>query len=292
MSTQNTNNDNRPPKSNNTTNFAGAFIILFGLALLLKNMRLDIFPRWIFGWEMILIVIGLVIGVNSKFQKKSSVILIAIGSIFLLKDLVGMSFGKFFIPAMVIAIGIYLIKRNRVVPPLPPLPPEHPDRPDDEYDWDKRVDPDYASGEIFPPTGNYTASSQPVDSHTSTGSAAYANYSAQHDSYLKVDTFFSDTKKSLLTTNFLGGTITSVFGSTKINFLQADIRQAVVLDTFQLFGSTKIIIPPHWQVSSNVASIFGELDDRRPMLDITTDKNKKIYITGTSIFGGLTIKNN
>ncbi|MCL8000606.1 DUF5668 domain-containing protein, partial [Brucella sp. 21LCYQ03] len=71
MNTQNTNNDSRPPKSNNTTNFAGAFIILFGLALLMKNMRLDIFPRWIFGWEMILIVIGLVIGVNSRFQKKS-----------------------------------------------------------------------------------------------------------------------------------------------------------------------------------------------------------------------------
>ena len=152
MSTQNKNNDSRPPKSNNTTNFAGAFIILFGLALLLKNMRLDIFPRWIFGWEMILIVIGLVIGVNSKFQKKSSVILIAIGSIFLLKDLIGMSFGKFFIPAMVIAIGIYLIKRNRVLPSVPPEDPIRP-RPDDEYDWDKRVDPDYASGEIYPPTG-------------------------------------------------------------------------------------------------------------------------------------------
>ncbi|MCL7987980.1 cell wall-active antibiotics response protein [Sphingobacterium sp. lm-10] len=289
MNTQNTNNDSRPPKSNNTTNFAGAFIILFGLALLMKNMRLDIFPRWIFGWEMILIVIGLVIGVNSRFQKKSSVILIAIGSIFLLKDLVGMSFGKFFIPAMVIAMGIYLIKRNRVVPPLPP---EDPTRPDDEYDWDKRVDHFYTVDNDYTADSGNPKDTQPVNASASTGSGPYANYSAQHDSYLKVDTFFSDTKKSLLTTNFLGGTITSVFGSTKVNFLQADIKQAVVLDTFQLFGSTKIIIPPHWQVSSNVASIFGELDDRRPMFDITTDKNKKIYITGTSIFGGLTIKNN
>ncbi len=286
MSTKKMNNDNRPPKTNNTTNFAGAFIIFFGLALLFKNMNMDVFPNWLFGWEMILIVIGLVIGVNSKFQKKSSVVLIAIGSIFLLKDIIGVSFGKFIIPAVVIAVGVYLIKRNRVAP----QPPQGPKDPEDEFDWDKRVDHFYTVDNDYP-TEN-AESHKPVNASASTGfKGSYGNFAPHHESYLKVDTIFSDTKKALLTTNFLGGTITSVFGSTKINFLQADIKQPVVLDTFQLFGSTKIIIPAHWQVSSDVASVFGELDDRRPMMDITTDKNKKIYITGTSIFGGLTIKN-
>ncbi|KKX50479.1 hypothetical protein L950_0210240 [Sphingobacterium sp. IITKGP-BTPF85] len=58
------------PKSNNSKNIIGGIIILIGILLLLKNLDLDFFfPSWIFGWYMILIIIGLVIGVNSNFQK-------------------------------------------------------------------------------------------------------------------------------------------------------------------------------------------------------------------------------
>lgn len=287
MNMQNTNNESMPPKGNNSANMAGAFIVVFGLALLLRNTGLNIIPRWIFSWEMILIVIGLVIGINSKFEKKASYVLITIGAVFLLKDMTGLSFGRFILPMAVVVLGLYLIKRNRNTPTIPP---DRPSKPDDDYDWDKRVDPTFTGR---PYHEDSSTANQPADNYTaeSSDSAKYKKYTTQYENYLKVDSFFSDTKKIMLTSNFLGGTITSVFGSTNINFLQADIKQPVVLDTFQLFGSTKIIIPPHWQVSSNVASIFGELDDRRPMFEITTDSNKKIYITGTSIFGGLTIKN-
>lgn len=290
MQNQQRNNDNNLPKTNNSANIVGAFIVLFGIALLFKNLSWgNVFPRWFFGWEMFLIIIGLVIGINSKFEKKSSVILISIGALFILKDLVGISFGKVIIPAIAIILGVYLIKRNRQVPPVPPENGSTP--PDDEYDWDRRVVPEED------PYGSARVGGEPYSESTYNAqgenppAGKYRKYTTQYDNYLKVDSFFSDNKQVMLTSNFLGGTITSVFGSTHINFLQADIQRPVVLDTFQLFGSTKIIIPPHWQVSSNVASIFGELDDRRPLMEITTDNNKKIYVTGTSIFGGLTIKN-
>lgn len=295
MNNSNESFDNKPPQNNNTANTAGAFIIVFGLAILIKNLNGGhFFPNWLFGWEMIMIMIGLVIGVNSKFQKKSSIVLIVIGSIFLFRDIVGSSFNNLIVPAAVILLGVYLIKRNRSQPMPPPTPGDHPGRPqhkEDEYDWDRRIDPNAADNQEQSATGSENANFGGTASSSSFEGSPYERYSSQFENYLKIDSFFSDTKKILLSENFLGGTVTSVFGSTSINFLQADIKQPVVIDTFQLFGSTKLIIPPHWQVSSNVASIFGELDDRRPIIEIKTDQNKKIYITGTSIFGGLTIKN-
>src|SRR5690606_4553398 len=175
--------------------------------------------------------IGLVIGANSKFEKKSSVILIAIGSIFLLRNMLNIDIGRFLIPAAAIVLGFYLINRNKSTAVPPPHPPGGNN---DDFDWDKRVDPESAYGD---PTESATDKS---DSHafappnSSEQKAFNPNFSPDFENYLKVDNFFSDTKKIILSKNFLGGNITSVFGSTSLNFLQADLNQAVVIDTFQL----------------------------------------------------------
>jgi hypothetical protein len=44
-------------------------------------------------------------------------------------------------------------------------------------------------------------------------------------------------------------------------------------------------------VSPSVSSILSESDDRRVIINHIFDENKKLFITGTSIFGSLTIKN-
>ncbi|MCT1530335.1 MULTISPECIES: LiaF domain-containing protein [Sphingobacterium] len=288
MDNQTTKTDyGKPPKNNKSSNLVGFIIIFLGVAILFKNLNMgNIVPNWMFGWETILIIIGLVIGINSKFEKKSSIVLIIIGSVFLLKNELDIHLGRFLIPAAAIALGFYLINRNKSTPTLPPTTP-----PKDEYDWDKRVTEDYQNNNGGQsPTGTQN----PNDSYAQTDSVHRnygKNFMPDFENYLKVDNYFSDTKKVILTKNFLGGNITSVFGSTQLNFLQADLKQPVVIDTFQLFGSTKIIVPTNWKVYSNISSIFGEVDDRRPMIEVVTDENKKIYITGTSLFGGLTIKN-
>ena len=281
-------NCKKPPRGNRSSSIVGLIILFLGVAILFKNLDMGVLiPSWFFGWEMILIAIGLVIGANSKFEKKSSIILIAIGSLFLLKNMLSIDIGRFLIPVAAIALGFYLINRNKSAPVPPPNPPGS----NDDFLWDKRVDPESPHAD---PSGSVT---EKPDNHafappsSAEQKAFNRNFSSDFENYLKVDNFFSDTKKIILSQNFLGGNITSVFGSTSLNFLQADLNQAVVIDTFQLFGSTKIIVPTHWKVYSNVSSVFGEVDDRRPIIGVVTDDNKKIYITGTSIFGGLTIKN-
>lgn len=275
-----------PPNNNNSSTTVGAIIILFGLFLLLKNLDFGYFlPRWMFGWQMILIIIGLVIGVNSKFQKKSSLILITIGTVFLLKDMMGFNPGKILIPAIAIVLGIYLVNRNRKAPEIPSSPSDTPPRPEnDEFDWDKRVDSTDQQIEQNIPFNN--AYREQNSGHSQKGNSFY-----YAENYLKIDSIFGSAKKIVLSKNFLGGTMTNIFGSTEVNLLQADLTQPIVIDIFQLFGSTKIILPPHWTVSISVSSILGESDDRRVIINHAFDENKKLFITGTSIFGNLTVKN-
>lgn len=211
-------------------------------------------------------------------------VLITVGGIFLLKDIIGLELGRLILPAAAIGLGFYLINRNKSSPVQPPPPSDD----DNDFDWDRRVEPHPSGGSSTPED----LKDSPIAPSDSAEQNSYnKSFGADFDDYLKIDNFFSDTKKNILSKNFLGGNITSIFGSTSLNFLQADLKQPVVIDTFQLFGSTKIIVPTNWKIYPNVSSIFGEVDDRRPIISIVTDDHKKIYITGTSIFGGLTIKN-
>lgn len=275
------NKQQKPPlaKNNKSSTTVGAIIILFGVFLLMKNLDLGYFiPRWLFGWQMILIIIGLVIGVNSKFEKKSAVILIAIGSIFLLKEWLHFSTGKVLIPVLAIIIGLYLIKKNRNIINEDTLPP-NPTSPIDEFDWDKRVI------DLVEIDNNTT------DSKFEQSKNIHTNSTHPKENFLKIEAIFGNTNKIVLSKNFLGGTITNVFGSTQINLLQADLQRPIVIDVFSLFGSTKIIVPPHWIVDTSISSILSETDDRRVIMNHAFEDNKKLYITGTSIFGNVTIKN-
>lgn len=266
-----------PPRGNNkSANIVGAAIVFLGIVLLMRNLDLGFpFPRNIFGWEMILIIIGIVIGINSKFEKKSSIILIAIGGLFLLRRLLDFSFSGIIIPIVAVGVGIYLIVRNRDQPPLPVPPQTPPTQDENEFDWDKRIDTD---ADIDTEQKDYTQ-------HAKT------TYAYEGENYIKVESIFGYAKKIIFSKNFLGGNMTNLFGSTEINLLQADIQQPVALDVFQLFGSTKIIVPPHWIVATTASSILSENDDRRAILTPVKDQNKCLYITGTSIFGSITIKN-
>jgi hypothetical protein len=55
-------------------------------------------------------------------------------------------------------------------------------------------------------------------------------------------------------------------------------------------GGTKIIIPPHWEVRSQLTSVFGNIEDKRTNIG-HTDPNKVLIIDGSSVFGGIEIRN-
>lgn len=279
--------------------WAGIIIVGIGAILLAGRLGLDwLFPRWIFSWDnmwpMVLVAVGLIIGGNSNFRNPASYILMGLGAFFLLKNITDFDIGAFVWPVVIIGIGLWLLtSKNRGGPcrPRPGRRERYRTR-YGHYEWDKRVK-DQPNG---PATSGATAFGEPAASGESDpfGEADSPGSGAEgitNEDYLKSTAVFSDVKKIIISKRFQGGEIVNVCGGTDVNLIQADIQQPIVIDVFQLFAGTKIIVPAHWKIQSEVVSVFGEVDDRRFSQGTPHDDQKVVYIKGTSLFGGITIKN-
>jgi predicted membrane protein len=106
--------NNLNKRGGNDSFTAGAILLIIGIALLFKAMGLS-FAGWLFSWPSILMLIGIVSLVNSKFKSGFGFFMLALGGYFMLK-----SFGFFPVflkpylaPIILIALGIYfLVSRN------------------------------------------------------------------------------------------------------------------------------------------------------------------------------------
>jgi predicted membrane protein len=120
---------------------------------------------------------------------------------------------------------------------------------------------------------------------------AYEN--VRGDDVLDSVSIFGGVKKSILSKEFKGGEIVNIFGGAELDFTQADINGIVVIDITQIFGGVKLIVPPHWQVTSDIAAIFSGFDDKRfnkHNLQSPPNNNKLLVLKGTSIFAGVDIR--
>jgi len=94
----------------------GIIFIFVGAAFLLKKLNLvpHFLGSYIFNWKTLLILIGTVILINDH-RKMGGIVLIAIGSFFLMPDVFNLpfNFSHLFWPAIFIFIGIYIIFMRR-----------------------------------------------------------------------------------------------------------------------------------------------------------------------------------
>ncbi|MCO4293768.1 cell wall-active antibiotics response protein [Solitalea sp. MAHUQ-68] len=107
---------------------------------------------------------------------------------------------------------------------------------------------------------------------------------------LNITNAFGGTKRTVLSKNFKGGRIQSVFGGADINLSQADFEGVVTIEIDNVFGGTKMIIPANWEVKIETTSIFGGVDDKRPIMAGGDTPTKKLILKGSNIFGGIDIK--
>ena len=93
----------------------------------------------------------------------------------------------------------------------------------------------------------------------------------------------------MISKNFKGGRIESMFGGTELNLMQADFTGTAVLDFNIAFGGVKLYVPPQWNVKSEVTAILGGVEDKRAITP-QTDSTKVLLLRGSVMFGGLEIK--
>lgn len=259
--------------------WAGLIFLFIGVVLLVRSLGVFI-PDWLTSWPMFLIAIGIFTGNRQNYRNPTSVVLIVIGVVFLIARIIpGVNLGNFVFPVLIIGLGLYLIlgkKRfskqfiNKEIVKDPIV-------------WDKRV-----------PTEN---EGEPVVLDKEEGSAKteenrqYQQQSGGVEDYLDTVSIFGGIKKNIVSKNFLGGDIVAIMGGAEINLTQADINGTVVIDITQVFGGTKLIVPPQWKVSSDLAAVFGGIEDKRPLVQsINLADNKVLILRGTSIFGGIDIR--
>jgi predicted membrane protein len=254
---------------------AGTILIAVGTILLLHELDLFFFPRWLFSWPMILIVIGLIIGARHQFRNPAWFILVTIGAVFLVERFYPMMNAfEYLWPLLIIFFGLYMIfgrhqhRRGHWPPPAGPAAGTSPYRPNQPAGF----------------TGNPTAPG--TDAPVTDAQAAPPTDS----DYLNSTSVFGGVKKNIISKNFQGGEIITFLGGAEINLSQADIQGRAVLDVTQVMGGTRIIVPPHWDVVSEMAAIFGGIEDKRFLQPGAVNPNKVLIIKGTSVMGGIDIR--
>lgn len=231
---------------------SGLILLVIGLIFFLRNFGIGI-PHWIFSWHTILLAIGLVIGFRHNFTGGKWLIMVLIGGYFTLDDIIGLDLSQYYVAAGFIILGLYLILKP--------------------------------GGGILSSEKKKTADFNIADSPDLTeGSDA-------EEDYIDSVNVFGGKNQHVLSKNFRGGDITSVFGGCELNLSQADIQDTATLDIVAIFGGVKIIIPPTWVVKSELTPIFGGMDDKRSIQPLGAGPHKTIRIKGVALFGGVDIRN-
>jgi predicted membrane protein len=235
---------------------AGLLVVIVGVALLLKQCGPQLgfwIPEWVFSWPMLLIVIGLFVGAKHQFRNPGWIIIVLIGSAFLIDRFVeGVSISQFFWPSLIILVGLFMIfgkhrGRNRR-------------KWKNEY-WKELYEQRYES----------------------------ATYNSED--YIDSVGIFGGIKKTILSKDFKGGEVVCVFSGAEINLSQAEIKGHVVLEIVNVFGGATLIVPANWEIrSSEMVAILGAIEDKRIQQVNAPNGVDVLIIKGTSIFGGIEIK--
>lgn len=211
-------------------------------------------PRWLFTWEMLLIVVGLTVGLVNRFRDIGWLIISGVGLFFLMDD-VYPEIKHFVWPVIIIILGLFIMLKPRQIKTM--------------IVSNASVAPEpVAVTPVTPDTGTQ-AQSTPGD-------------------VLDSVAVFGAIKKIVISKNFRGGEVVCVFGGSEINLSQADFEGTIKLEIVAIFGGAKLIVPANWQVRAETAAVLGGVDDKRDPA-ASVNSNKVLVLDGAAICGGIEI---
>lgn len=236
--------------------FPGLFIMLVGALLLLRQTGI-VYPYWFFTWPVFLIAIGIFVGLKHNFRGGGWMVPILIGSLFLIdKAFPGLAVRNYIWPIVLMGFGLLLILR--------------PKKRNHQRRWTNQIEENNAG--------------------TGPGYNDYQSTPTAGNDYIDTTAILGGVKKIVMSKSFKGGNIINFMGGTEINLTQADIQTGIIIDATNIFGGTKLIVPPTWDVQTDVVAIFGGVDDKRQITANAPNPTKILKLEGTCIFGGIEIR--
>lgn len=243
--------------------WTGLVVLGIGAVFLLDNLGVNI-PEWVISWHVLLILIGLLVGYKRNFNGGPWIIMIAVGGFFTVEAIAHFDMSKYYFALIFILLGLYLVFK--------------PKGQGFKRKWRKNRFRDK-----FADLGDMNQASE--------GDEGKAFYDIDKNDILDTVNVFGGSHQNIYSKNFKGGDAIAIFGGSDINLTQADFQGTIVLDVVAIFGGIKVIIPPSWEVKTEVTAIFGGIDDKRALGQIAAEPRKVIIIKGVALFGGVDIRN-
>ena len=238
----------------------GIIIMFVGVFLLFRN--LDFIPWDIYhiviSWPTLLIGIGVVLLFDNKPSNKSAgIVLAAVGALFLLPRIFGIDVSGFFIPLIVIVIGILVVIRSTTKKPLKSSLR-------DAILFDKKSE-DW--------TGIHSSETN-----------------VNPDGFIAQDYVFSGSKEKWTYNNVKGIEISSVFSGLELDLTQIELSadvERVQIKVSSVFGGVVLYVPEDWNIIMQKTGVFGSFTDNRPRnIAQSSSLGRQVYLELEAVFGG------
>lgn len=283
-----------PVKKGKRNLVVGSFIILAGIAYLIREINSHLLPDFLFSWQFVLIVIGILIGVYNQFKGNAWWILILIGSFFWAAPFLSDWFidynihiRRLFLPIFLIILGGVMVMRSKrksnvyydyqtpVQETVQDSPFENVVNKNQEHkslplldnmplsDEDEKGSTQFAQEQV-----NVYEQQQSEESYTYSG-----------NNVIKLNSYFGSNEETIISKNFMGGSINCAFGSLVLDLHQADFKNVVALEIFCMFGSVEVILPTNWSVKNETTALLGSTEDLRRNTNLN-EPNKIIIVKG------------
>ena len=238
----------------------GFIIMIVGAFLLLDNMGffLPVVRHLVISWQALLIGIGIVLLVDKPSDHKVvGIVLILVGTLFLLPKIFPLNISGLIIPVIIIAIGIgFIIKattrKNEIK---------------DSETW---------CGE-----------SSQWEKHFKDFEK---NITTNHGGVVRKEYVFSGSKEKWSQGKLKNVEIEAIFSGVTIDFTQTeladDIKVAAYIKVKSVFSGVILYVPEDWNIMVQKTGVFGGFADMRPNRVLQVSSDKLVVLEVEAVFGG------
>ena len=240
-------------------------LVLAGIILLAFNLELIplIYKPILISWQMLLVVLGIAALIKRHFV--NAIILISVGGFFIL-PVIGQSFPEVlngtlnnaqnYWPVLLIIGGIlFLFKKN------------------DHGMCSKYCQPKKFISDMSKGCSN---------TNTDTG-----------NDYVDKAVLFNGSEEIVFSSNFRGGEANAAFGEIKLDLRKVSgLSTNNKLEVNAMFGSIIVYVPSEWQINLKSSAMFGDVQDKRHMIDTPiSDSTPILNLKAACMFGNVEIRN-